>query len=163
MNLDKACCKALDEAISIIAFCLSRQYITDKMDTREYGWVRTLEDHAVLYAHWKESLAFAFLERVQSISLDDAQKDWSKSEPLDMDGLRSIACELSLQGLDVLWCEITAPEIVPYGHVVRVVVPQAVPLSQMFGARWLASPRRQKVCAASGANYEPNAFPHPFA
>ena len=74
------------------------------------------------------------------------------------------ALELEGLGLTVLWHDVTAPELVGIGHVVKVVVPQMVPLSIRHDVRWLGT---GALLAAAGlekpraADFNP--IPHPLA
>jgi hypothetical protein len=67
-------------------------------------------------------------------------------------------------GLNVLWTDITAPEATGLGHVIKVIVPEMVPLTQDHNVRWLGTPR---LLGASGLKQATtaafNPFPHPFA
>src|SRR5690606_18170007 len=87
------------------------------------------------------------------------------SAPADLFAFAELAQRLHDQGLTVLWADVTAPEVACFGRTVRVVVPEAVPLSQAHVARWLACPRLLAAAGletgASSAAFNP--YPHPFA
>jgi len=51
-----------------------------------------------------------------------------------------------------------------FGDVVKVIVPEMVPLSQDHNVRWLASSRlQQKAWSNKYAIEDFNIYPHPFA
>jgi len=81
-----------------------------------------------------------------------------------MTELAGIAARPEMEGLSVLWADLTAPEMREFGTVARVVVPELVPMSPDDRVRWLATPRlldRAKVSSASRANFASQ--PHPFS
>jgi hypothetical protein len=80
-----------------------------------------------------------------------------------MDSLSRLATQLQEAGLTVLWTEVTAPEAAAFGHVVKVIVPEMVPLAQDYNARWLATPRLRQAAGPDRAGALAwNPFPHPF-
>jgi ribosomal protein S12 methylthiotransferase accessory factor len=84
--------------------------------------------------------------------------------PADLTDLAACARRLEGMGLTALWTEVTAPEAEGLGHVVKVIVPEMVPLSVDHGARWLATPRLRRVGDAGRPGTSAwNPFPHPFA
>jgi hypothetical protein len=79
-----------------------------------------------------------------------------------MDSLRAFAASLRANlDLNILWREVTASEFSEFGTVVKVVIPEMVPLVQAETARWLATPRLHGTLGIKGRL--PNSFPHPFA
>jgi len=84
--------------------------------------------------------------------------------PADLAELAAFAGRATDHGWTVLWTDVTTPDVAAFGRVVKVVVPEMVPLSQSHRARWLATPRL--VAAAgleAGSRRAFNPFPHPFA
>jgi hypothetical protein len=75
-----------------------------------------------------------------------------------MEELKLICKNLERQGLNVLWQKLPMAQFYPEGYVVKVVVPEMVPLSQFHGASWLGSTRLQNS-EMKGMN----PYPHPFA
>ena len=69
-----------------------------------------------------------------------------------------------VDGLSVLWADLTAPDVADLGFVVRVVAPELVPLSPDDRIRWLGTARllgRARLVDATRAAFTP--YPHPFA
>jgi ribosomal protein S12 methylthiotransferase accessory factor len=120
----------------------------------------------MLYASWNKSPALDFLlsRPGNYISYDKfARLDWWH-EPSNLDELISLANRLLTMGLTVLWRDITATEAISLGKVVRVVVPEMLPLSQDHNARWLGTPRlARRWSAEQSGEMNINPFPHPFA
>jgi ribosomal protein S12 methylthiotransferase accessory factor len=160
-----ACAKSLDEAVAIrLAINGAKGFAPPSLD--EFNWLDELEDHARLYAAGHLRQAFDFLlEGDQSpITLAQMAERPALAAPQNMAELRDVATNLEHNGLTVLWTDLTAPELFPHGHVVKVVMPQMVPLPQLHRVRWLGTARLRR----SGDNAEPlaasfNAYPHPFA
>lgn len=163
-DLDAACCKALDEAVSIrrTVFASSKQ----AADTNNLDWVRSLEDHAWLYAHWQNSPALDFLhpDRCPVTPLSTLIKEYRPSHSQQFFNLPALAGELEKEGLSVFWSNQTCEEVVDFGHVTRVLIPEALPLNQIPSLRWLGSSRMhswmQKLKRKAA---DLNPYPHPFA
>ena len=84
--------------------------------------------------------------------------------PRDLGEFESISVSLEEDGLTVLWVELTAPEVEGLGHVVKVVVPQMVPLSTRQDTRWLGTVRLHRAMGLSDPSISDfNPIPHPFA
>lgn len=159
-----ACAKALDETVAV-RLLLRRREDRELPGVNAFEWVRQLEDHARLYADARMEPAFDFLLRSGAFVPYEAfaAGPWW-AEPASLDALRARAAALADLGLTVLWADVTAPEAEGLGRVVKVIVPEMVPLSQDHHARWLATPRLLRVAGLS----EPvaaalNPHPHPFA
>jgi ribosomal protein S12 methylthiotransferase accessory factor len=158
-----ACAKALDEAAS--ARLSARRFAASAAlpSLDKFDWVCSLEAHEFLYAHWRATPAFDFLIHQGKPPLsyrEFARQEWWP-QPQDMDDLVALSTRLRATDLTVLWTEITAPEAKEFGRVVKVIVPQMVPLPVDHNARWLATPRLQK--AARSKDWPFNPYPHPFA
>jgi ribosomal protein S12 methylthiotransferase accessory factor len=162
----EACAKALDEGASARLVTSGDKWPRDIPSILTFGWVRQLEHHIMLYAQWRSSPAFEFLWRSKGAPLpfdEFAQGDWWPA-PAGMDDLVALAAKLATQDLTVLWTEVTAPEVAELGHVVKVVVPQMVPLSQDHNVRWLATPRLLRAAGLHRADSSAfHRYPHPFA
>jgi hypothetical protein len=74
-----------------------------------------------------------------------------------------VALRLEAQGATPLWTDLTTTEIGSAGHVVKVVIPELLPLSPRDDVRWLATPafQRRAVRAARASQFTEH--PHPFA
>jgi hypothetical protein len=119
----------------------------------------------MLYASWPESPALDFLLNTrEEISLSElGDCEWQR-EPFDMEGMHTLAQELAGHGLTVLWQDQTVPEIQDIGYVVKVFVPEFIPLSQDHRVRWLGSPRMQEMARQKKMPLHTyNHFPHPFS
>lgn len=161
-SLERACCKALDEAVSVRVSLRHEKWQRANLDFEEFDWVRRLEDHMVLYGSWPESPALAFLDEAPGIPLATATREYAAQPPANSVGLAGFASRLREElGLTVLASELECSDTAPFGHVVRVVVPEMMPLSQDHRARWLDTPRLHRRLSAGGEG--PNPYPHPFA
>ena len=160
-----ACAKALDEAVAVrLAMHGAEDFAPPSLD--DFLWLDDLDQHAKLYAAGYLGEAFDFLlegdERPTTLTEMAARP--SLDEPGTMAELRDTARKLEGLGLTVLWTELTAPELQSQGVVVKVVIPQMVPLSPLHRARWLGTRRLRR----GDDEVEPlaasfNTFPHPFA
>jgi ribosomal protein S12 methylthiotransferase accessory factor len=161
-----ACTKALDEAVSArICFpTIVRPAALPSLE--DFAWVRSLEQHAFLYAAWQATPALDFLLQSSAPAvdfLDFVRRSWWPA-PRDMTELVAIAAKLDAMGLSVLWTEVTSAEAVDFGHVVKVIVPETVPLAIDHNARWLATPRLLRAAGLDQPALDAfNPFPHPFA
>lgn len=162
-----ACAKALDEAVSARVSLLGRPAVEDLPPGNGYRWVRMLEHHVLVYAARRSAPIFDFLlgqEEPRRVTFSEfAGQPWWPA-PRDMAEMRERASALEALDLTVLWADLTAPEATEFGHVVKVVVPQMLPLSQDHNARWLATPRLLRAAGvreATAAAFNP--YPHPFA
>lgn len=159
-NVIKACCKAIDESISIKIMANWNGYKKkEEHDLINFSWINSLEKHMELYANWKDSPAFDFFFNDSPVlSLEEIEKsrDWL-SAPKSHDDLNQISHSFSKLGFEIYWKEITLPEAAEFGHVVKVIIPKMIPLSQTFSARWLAPFTDLSV------NGTLNIYPHPFS
>jgi thiazole/oxazole-forming peptide maturase SagD family component len=161
-SLERACCKALDEAISVRVSLRHEKWQRTIPDFEDFDWVRQLEDHMVLYGSWPESPALGFLGASPKVPLETAKREYAPEVPDDRDGLIRFVFGLRDDlGLTVLASELECLDTAPFGHVVRVVVPEMMPLSQDHRARWLDTPRLHRRLSAGGTAI--NSAPHPFA
>jgi len=161
-----ACAKAIDEGASARFVTNGTAWSRDIPSFTDFSWVSHLEDHIMLYASWEGSPAFDFLLHSGSpaLSFDKfVRTDWWPT-PSSQPTLESLAGKLDELDLTVLWRDVTAPEALGLGHVVKVVVPQMVPLSQSHNARWLATARLLRAARLVDAHASDfNPYPHPFA
>lgn len=164
----RACTKAIDEALGV------RHYVRQEdepalpcdgaTDARAFDWVHALADHVRLYGVRGPTPAFDFLLRdaaTMPFETFASRPYWPA--PQGMRELAQRAQQLHAQGLNVLWAELTTEDAAPLGHVVRVVVPEMVPLSPDHRIRWLGTPRLWKRAGhehRSAALFNP--APHPF-
>ena len=166
----RACTKAIDETIGVRHYARqeTEPASADDVDApfeHRFDGVRSLADHVRLYGTRGPSPALDFLLREPpSIEFHTFAAAAYWDEPTSMAELRARAQQLDAQGLTVLWADLTLPEAEPLGRVVRVVVPEMLPLSPDHRIRWLATPRlarRIGVEAPSVSAFNP--WPHPFA
>jgi ribosomal protein S12 methylthiotransferase accessory factor len=160
----EACAKALDEAVS--ARISARRFASPNLvpSFQEFDWVRSLECHELLYAHWPATPALDFLMRPDRVCIpftEFARQPWWPA-PTGMDDVVARAAALDRIGLTVLWINVTTPEVREFGYVTKVVVPEMVPLTLDHNARWLATPRLH-LWATGSKPPSFNPYPHPFA
>jgi len=156
----RACTKALDELVAM------RLAMRGRRETVPVALHR-LEDHALLYAHRGPGQAFDFLldhgTHAPISFAEFAGQSWWK-HPRDMAALAACAGRLAEQGLTVLWTDVTAEEAAGIGTVVKVIVPEMLPLSPEDAIRWLGTPRllaQAGLTTARASRFNP--LPHPFA
>lgn len=157
-----ACAKALDETVALRCALRGRR---DGPAPASPAEVRQLIDHALYYAGQAGHPAFAFLlgRRGPRRSFAEfAGQDWWTA-PADLPALSRFAAARERDGFTALWLDLTAPEAAGLGRVVKVIVPEMVPLSPDHAIRWLGTPRllaRAGLAEASAARFNPD--PHPF-
>lgn len=158
----RACCKSLDEAVSVRYSLQLDRWQRDVPSFTDFGWVRQLEDHMLLYGSWHDAPPLRFIEDAPSVGLETFAQSHTIAPPRTMAELRSLCRALDTElGLTVLSCDLTTPEVREIGQVWKVVVPEMVPLSQDHRARWLDTPRLLRRFDDQAATM--NDFPHPFA
>jgi ribosomal protein S12 methylthiotransferase accessory factor len=161
-----ACSKALDEAVSLRVVLRNPSFQRDLPSLEQFDWVQGLEHHALLYADKRSTSILGFLLKQNNASTsfeEFARQPWWRA-PKDIDSLVQLANRLQSQGLTVLWTEVTAPEALNFGWVVKVIVPEMLPLSPAQNVRWLGTPRLLKMAGVAEASISAfNPFPHPFA
>jgi ribosomal protein S12 methylthiotransferase accessory factor len=154
-----ACAKAIDEAVSVRS--MLKPYPGPVL-AQDFTSLHQLEQHAALYASPQAAPMLAFLIDGPPRICYDRFNERSVAPPQSIDQVSVWAEELSGCGLDTVWASVTSDDLAHLGHVVKVVVPQMVPLSQSHSIRWLATPRlgdgTQGLTAATA-----NPDPHPFA
>lgn len=158
----EACCKALDEVVSMR---VALQGPTARDGSGPGDAPTGLVEHARLYAEERDPAAFDFLLRGERAVVPYAVFAGRRMPaPDDFDALVEIAETFERDDLSVLWADVTSPDVAEHGFVVRVVVPELVPLSPDDRVRWLATPRlllRAGLEAPTRAAFNPD--PHPFA
>jgi ribosomal protein S12 methylthiotransferase accessory factor len=161
-----ACTKALDEAVYIRACFDGGEAFSLPPEDDDFPRPERLEDHGRLYASWEQSPAFAFLLEggAAPVSFADFAGVSFWRAPESMEDLSDLARSLEAQGLTALWADVTVPEALGVGRVVKVIVPEMVPLPHAHGARWLATPRLLRFAGVSEATLDAfNPFPQPLA
>jgi ribosomal protein S12 methylthiotransferase accessory factor len=160
----RACTKAIDETIGV------RHYARAERDPAipegaHFDWVHDLADHVRLYGTRGPTPAMEFLlQDAGRVTFSNfaARSHWP--EPTTLEDLRARASRLEERGLTVLWTDLTTPEAEPLGRVVRVIVPEMIPLSPDHRIRWLGTPRLHRFAGHHGATAAAfNEAPHPFA
>jgi hypothetical protein len=132
----------------------------------DFRAIDTLDAHALLYAHWQNSTAVKdFGSHVlEQRPLTDFLESSFPPTPNSLVELRDIAQRMSGEGSSVLWADLSTSDLIDLGHVVRVLVPEFMPLSQRYDARWLATPRLHRFLGERGVSLaDINTYPHPFA
>jgi ribosomal protein S12 methylthiotransferase accessory factor len=163
-NPGRACCKAIDEAVAVRV--ASQKPSLAPPSAENLHSIDRLEAHAALYANWADSPAMQeFGENALGRRLlVDFLNDAFPQAPSSLAELREVAARMSLEDATVLWADLTTPDLAELGHVVRVVVPEFMPLSQRSDARWLATPRLHRVLRRASVDAsEINKYPHPFS
>jgi ribosomal protein S12 methylthiotransferase accessory factor len=157
-DLASACAKAIDEAVSLSAIAPHWQR-EGRRPPLAADRVVTLEDHAMFYADGDHGDAFDFLlAGAPAVEFDEAST--TLCAPSDWDQLTALAASFRhTRGWDILWSDITAEEVRMHGHVVKVVVPQMIPLSPDHNVAYLATSRLARSRPSNGFNRNP----HPFA
>jgi ribosomal protein S12 methylthiotransferase accessory factor len=156
-NPAEACSKAIDEAVSLRAIAPGWR-TQGRKEARSPSDVRGLEDHSLYYAsgnHW-EAFDFLLSTANRLTFTEFCEQEWW-DEPSAMSDMRTLATRLHNMGLSVLWKVITADEFVSFGEVVKVIVPEMVPLSPDHNVSFLATPRLLRFSKIF------NPYPHPFA
>jgi ribosomal protein S12 methylthiotransferase accessory factor len=155
-----ACAKALDEVISMRVALHGQREATD----RGKGRANSLVTHACYYSSESNHAAFAFIapgvaERISYAELAARRV----AQPDDDASLRHAVALIEQHDVTVLWIDLTTPDVKPMGTVVRVIVPEAVPLSPRDDTRWLGTDRlllRSGTTQASRDSF--TQYPHPF-
>jgi thiazole/oxazole-forming peptide maturase SagD family component len=167
----RACAKALDEVITgrfaLQPFRADTEVRSDIARTNEQtrSHVRGVLQHARLYASDACAPALDFLSQPGAGATSYASfSARSITPPTDLNSLSQLAASLERRAaITILWTDVTCPEVAAFGSVVRVIVPELVPLSFDDDVRWLAT---ERLLARSGVkNASKAAFfadPHPF-
>ncbi|HET9650506.1 MAG TPA: YcaO-like family protein [Microlunatus sp.] len=159
-SAEEACAKALDEVVAMrVALRAQPERRRDDMPVTP---PHTLIDHALYYASDPEHSAFQDILLTAGSQPFRAFARRTMSQPSGMGDLRRVAARLEAQGATTLWTDLTTAEVRAAGRVVKVVIPELLPLSPRDDVRWLATPALQRrVKAAGKAQF--TAHPHPFA
>lgn len=158
-DIELAMAKALDEAVSIRAVALSRPVKMTSDQLEHFDWVLTLDQHMQLYASWQQSPIIQQLLGMPSREVLVQDYHRQENEELSMSSLQTFAKEVRKnRGGTVYYKDITLPEVKAYGYVVKVYIPEFMPLSQSMQVRWLG---RLEQEGFSESNINP--YPHPFS
>ena len=160
-SAEAACAKALDEVVAMRVAL--RAQPERRRDEKPITPPNTLIDHALYYADDPDHPAFRdILTTAESQSFRTFERR-TVPGPTTMTDLRRVALRLEAHGATPLWTDLTTTEIGSAGHVVKVVIPELLPLSPRDDVRWLATPalQRRAVNAARASRF--TAHPHPFA
>lgn len=158
-DIFQACIKAIDEAIGGQMYAEHGPDYQREIRTDEFSWVTELDDHTHVYFGWKNTPAFDFLwEAGETISIADlAAESWFPT-PTSMEALSQFAVLAKSRGVDVYWKDRTLPELAHAGKVVKVVMPQLIPLIVHYNERWLGSARLRALLGGWAAH----PYPHPL-
>jgi ribosomal protein S12 methylthiotransferase accessory factor len=160
----RVCAKAIDEAVSV-RFAV-RPLPLDPRCMADFRFIDNLHAHASLYASWPASEAVRhFTSSAKGERpLAEFLRSHYPNPPEDFAALQQLAKGLTERGLTILWADLTPNDLVDFGHVIRVLVPEYMPLSQRYDARWLATPRLHSFLQSAGMTLaNTNRYPHPFA
>jgi ribosomal protein S12 methylthiotransferase accessory factor len=174
-NPVESCQKALDEAVSARAGII----LTESGEGSVHDWkfddcgiptkVRKFSDHALFYAFGKymDLIRQIFPEQTSGskvVYVSELEKRHFIQEPSNGAELESICRRLGEMSLSVYVCNLTSADVGQPWHVYRVVIPQAMPLTQGTEIRWLGTARLLSymrdvdLCARNL-----NLLPHPYA
>ncbi len=163
-NFSKACARAIDESVAVRFKQLYSARKSEVVSRQDFSWVKHFAHHAELYAGWYECPVLKFLmEPAREVSYSDIAERYRCEFSVDMDSLRALSQRLSKAGLTVLWADTSTDDARQFGTSVKVMVPEMIPLSCDFSARWLATKRLNRDQNLNVT--EPNRFnpyPHPF-
>lgn len=131
----------------------------------EPSQVSELEDHALLYASRRSLPAFDFLLQRSPIP-----GEWERRRADAGEDLRRLVEHFRVVGGDVLYCDLTPPDMRALGlHTVRVIVPGFQPIHfgrrerRLGGTRLFELPVRLGLAVERVAPEELNPDPHPLA
>jgi ribosomal protein S12 methylthiotransferase accessory factor len=132
-------------------------------DPRQVG---TIDDHALRYAHRDSMGAFSFLE-----SGPDGSREWTSSASAPVaDQLQLLVEHFRAQGGDILYCNLTPPDMAKFGlHTARVIVRGFQPIhfgwneARLGGRRLYELPSRLGITATPTGPADLNPDPHPLA
>jgi len=161
---DAAVCKAIDEAVALRHYTSGANVEDGARPARPLD-VTTLAEHARSYALGCWPDAFAAFDAAPPLAFSRWAGSPFLAPPPDAVALRDLARDLAQEGLTVLVRGLTTPEAAPLGRVVRVAIPELVPMSPDHRNRWLATPR---LIARAGLTRSPrsadfNTYPLPLA
>lgn len=158
-DIELAMAKALDEAVSIRAVALSHPVNLTPKQFQQFDWVLTLEHHMQLYANWHRAPIIQRLLGMSSKKVLVQDYPRQKIEELSISCLQTLAKKVrENRGGTVYYKDITLPEVKAYGHVVKVYIPEFMPLSQSMRVRWLG-----KLEQEGFYKNDINPYPHPFS
>jgi ribosomal protein S12 methylthiotransferase accessory factor len=128
--------------------------------------VKTMHDHALLYTGTEMLPAFAFM-----LEQPIEPFDWRAGAGLAPgEKLRLLAGHLGAQGQDLLYVNLTPPDMQKLGlFTVRAIIPGSQPIHfgrrerRLGGARLFELPVRLGLASAPRAPDQLNPYPHPFA
>jgi ribosomal protein S12 methylthiotransferase accessory factor len=148
----EACSKAIDEAISVWV-SLDRSQLHPQ---QPIPFPMHALERACFFAQHLPCSAFDPWLHSPGVALSEWIQEWRGwAQPQTFAQLKVVAEACQEQGLTVLWTDLTSTDVKEVGSVVRVIIPEALPLSQEDGIRWLASDRLPPISL--------NSAPHPFA
>ncbi|MCB0163576.1 MAG: TOMM precursor leader peptide-binding protein [Anaerolineae bacterium] len=132
--------------------------------------VKVTSDHALRYANPATRPAFDFLLNQPVISLDWSAHELMRSDESTVARLTALVASLRSQGQDLIYCNMTPPDMGRLGlHTARVVLPGFQPIYFGRQARRLACPRLYELPQHLDFSEAPtevdqlNDDPHPFA
>lgn len=155
IDIKKAIIKAIDEAMSIRVMAKWNGYKAE-IDTSNFNWVNKLEDHMELYSNWENSPIIETLTSLEHKFIDI--NEYPKSLKInDFNDLQKIAVKFKQIGFDIYYKDVTLKEVSSLGKVMKVIIPQMIPLSQSFSTRWLDTILIDKSIT------DINPYPQPFS
>lgn len=169
-NPRQAVIKVIDEAVATRNFCLAklRQGYRPRVTVNNPAEITQLEDHLFAYIHPDTLATFDFLFKHSTVVSLDQLRDFSHVDLSTT--LREILASLRKWNLEVIAADITTDDVREVGFtVLRVLVPQMVPLSQDHNIRFLGvkrlydAPKRMGYGSRTRQESALTGLPHPFA
>lgn len=158
-SLESACRKVVRETLCYRSKFEHHIAIPDRFE----DFVR-LQDGAVYMGRPENREAFRFLIDAE-VSVPPPDRDDAKD---DAERLRHVSAALQAIGADVFVVDLTTDELRDVGlWVMRAIIPQLMPMSPVYRARFLGSPRLYQLAERLGLSgfteADVNIHPQPFA
>ncbi|MCC2616145.1 YcaO-like family protein [Aestuariibacter halophilus] len=165
-NMEDAMIRVMDEA------CSSRtalEHLVRKpklFDPNDFASFTRLTDGAVFYGDKKNEHVFDFLmKNPDSIALEDTASIDVRDEH---HMLQELIERCHRYNLDLIVADMTIPQLQEIGlYVVRVIIPQLMPLTTNYNMKYSKTPRLYSTPANLGFDVQPleklNPWPQPFA
>jgi len=155
--------KEIGQAVSYFRYLLNEK--KDWVPTDNYNQLMSFEDHSIFYVK-RPDMWFVFDEyraALETVDIDLHEKQTRS----DVDEVRHIVQTLKKAGCDVLFKDISTPDVRQLGfYSIKVLVPQLIPLAGGYPLYYHGGKRLYEVPAKMGYtahDYDHlNKYPHPF-